>query len=248
MVFWWKCATRAILSDTTSARWRCGSCVATPVGQRSVWQLCDWMQPSANMKPRAELHQSAPSASRRAMSKAVMILPEQPILIFARRLAPTRVLCTSTSASCSGVPTWSVNSSGAAPVPPSLPSTTMKSGVMPVASMALTMAKNSHGWPMASLKPVGLPPDRVRRRSIKCSISSGVEKALCAAGETQSSPTITPRVVAISMVTLGPGSTPPWPGLAPCDIFSSIILTCPELALAMKRSSENVPSWLRQPK
>jgi hypothetical protein len=29
------------------------------------------MQPSANMKPRAELHQSAPIAIARAMSKAV---------------------------------------------------------------------------------------------------------------------------------------------------------------------------------
>ena len=36
-----------------------------------------------------------------------------------------------------------VDESGAAPVPPSPPSTTMKSGVMPVASMALTMANRS---------------------------------------------------------------------------------------------------------
>ena len=38
------------------------------------------MQPSANMKPRAELHQSAPSAMARAMSKAVTILPLAPML------------------------------------------------------------------------------------------------------------------------------------------------------------------------
>ena len=56
-----------------------GSCVVTPVGQRSVWQLSDWMQPSENMKPRAELHQSAPIAMARAMSKAVAILPAAPI-------------------------------------------------------------------------------------------------------------------------------------------------------------------------
>ena len=61
----WKLRTRSVLSSTTSARARVGSCVATPVGQRSVWQLSDWMQPSANMKPRAELHQSAPSAKAR---------------------------------------------------------------------------------------------------------------------------------------------------------------------------------------
>lgn len=34
---------------------------------------------------------------------------------------------------------------GAAPVPPSLPSTTIKSGRMPVSSMALAMPMNSHG-------------------------------------------------------------------------------------------------------
>ena len=61
------------LVSTTSARWRSGFWVATPVGQRSVWQLCDCMQPSANMKPRAALHQSAPSARTRAMSKPVMM-------------------------------------------------------------------------------------------------------------------------------------------------------------------------------
>jgi hypothetical protein len=57
------------------ARWRSGSWVATPVGQAPVWQDCAWMQPIANMKPRAALHQSAPSASTRAMSKAEVILP-----------------------------------------------------------------------------------------------------------------------------------------------------------------------------
>jgi len=36
-----------------------------------------------------------------------------------------------------------MNSSGAAPVPTSVPSTTMKSGVMPVSSMAFTSARTS---------------------------------------------------------------------------------------------------------
>ena len=44
------------------------------------------------MKPRAELHQSAPSASARATSKALMILPLQPILMRWRRFSPTSVL------------------------------------------------------------------------------------------------------------------------------------------------------------
>jgi len=39
------------------------------------------MQPSANMKPLAELHQSAPIAIARAMSKAVAIFPAAPMRI-----------------------------------------------------------------------------------------------------------------------------------------------------------------------
>jgi hypothetical protein len=55
-----------------------GPCVATPVGQLPVWQVCAYKQPSANMKPRAELHQSAPSVITRAMSNALTSLPAQP--------------------------------------------------------------------------------------------------------------------------------------------------------------------------
>ena len=167
------------------------------------------------MKPRAALHQSAPSAIMRAMSNALTTLPAQPNLILLRRFKPVSVLCTNSKPSWSGTPTWSVNSNGAAPVPPSAPSTTMKSGVMPVSIMALHSANHSQGWPIQSLKPVGLPPDKVRSRAMKCIISTGVENALCAAGLTQSCHGVTPRASAISSVTLGPGKTPPWPGLAP---------------------------------
>ncbi len=71
---------------------------------------------------------------------------------------------------------------------------------------------------MASLKPTGLPPDSVRRRATNSSSPSGVEKAEWLAGETQSTPTGTPRVAAISALTLAAGSTPPCPGLAPCEL------------------------------
>ena len=77
----------------------------TLVGQAPVWQACAWMQPSANMKPRAALHQSAPSAIARAMSNAPTTLPAQPMRMRLRRLSPTKVLCTSSSPSCSGAPT-----------------------------------------------------------------------------------------------------------------------------------------------
>ena len=79
----------------------------------------------------------------------------------------------------------------------------MKSGTMPVSSIALAMANHSQGWPMHSLKPVGLPPESSRSRSMNCIISIGVEKALWQAGETQSTPTGTPRAAAISGVTFG---------------------------------------------
>ena len=98
------------------------------------------------------------------------------------------------------------------------------------------------------MKPVGLPPDSVRSRPMNCIISTGVLKALCCAGEMQASPCITPRAAAISAVTLAPGKMPPWPGLAPWLSLSSIILTCGSVALAVNRSSLNVPSGLRQPK
>ena len=38
----------------------------------------------------------------------------------------------------------------------------MKSGVRPVVSIALQIARNSYGCPMQSLKPVGLPPDMLQ--------------------------------------------------------------------------------------
>ena len=92
-----------------------------------------------------------------------------------------------------------MNSSGAAPVPPSLPSTTIKSGVIPVLSIALTTARNSQGWPMQSLKPVGLPPESERRLAMNCISSMGVAKAECLAGEMQSWPISTPRISEISL-------------------------------------------------
>ena len=101
---------------------------------------------------------------------------------------------------------------------------------------------------MQSLKPTGLPPDRIRSRSMNCSSSVGEWNALWLGGEMQVTPTGMPRASAISAVTLGPGSTPPWPGLAPWLSFSSIILTCGSVAFAWNLSALKVPSSLRQPK
>ena len=101
---------------------------------------------------------------------------------------------------------------------------------------------------MQSLKPAGLPPDSRRISAMNCIISTGVEKAEWRDGEMQSSPIGTPRVSAISWLTLGAGSTPPWPGLAPWLSFSSTILTCSLAAPAANFSGEKVPSGLRAPK
>jgi hypothetical protein len=79
-------------------------------------------------------------------------------------------------------------------------------------------------------------------------ISTGVENAVWRDGEMQSWPIGTPRVSEISWLTLGAGSTPPCPGLAPWLSFSSTILTCGFLAPSAKRSGEKVPSSLRAPK
>ena len=117
-----------------------------------------------------------------------------------------------------------------------------------LSAIALAIPNHSQGWPMASLKPTGLPPDSSRRRATKCNSPSGVSNAECLAGEMQSTPIGTPRVAAISALTLAAGSTPPWPGLAPCESLSSIIRTCGSRALATKRSSLKRPESSRQPK
>ena len=78
--------------------------MVTPVGHLSVWQAWAWMQPRANMKPRAELAQSAPSAMTRAISKAEVILALQPMRPSPRMLMPTRALCTNINPSRKGMP------------------------------------------------------------------------------------------------------------------------------------------------
>ena len=219
-----------------------------PVGQRSLWQLRAWMQPSENMKARPALQKSAPIASVRAMSKPDVILPAAPTRTRSRRSTPTSVLCTSISASCSGTPMWLTNSTGAAPVPPSAPSTTMKSGRIPVSRMALATPNHSQGCPIASLKPTGFPPASSRSAATNSSRPTGDPKAECCAGEMQSTPTGTPRASAISGVTFAAGSMPPCPGLAPCDSLISTIFTCGSAALSAKRAGSKRPSASRQPK
>ncbi len=83
---------------------------------------------------------------------------------------------------------------------------------------------------------------------MNCIISIGVEKARCEAGEMQSSPIATPRILEISSETFAAGSTPPWPGLAPWLILSSTILIWSSQATRANSSGLKLPSRLRQPK
>src|SRR5260221_3515030 len=61
------------------------------------------MQPSENMKPRAELHQSARIAMARAISKAVAIFPAAPMRMRSRALMPISALCTKLTPSRIGI-------------------------------------------------------------------------------------------------------------------------------------------------
>ena len=102
-----------------------------------------------------------------------------------------------------------LNSTGAAPVPPSAPSTVMKSGVMPVSSIALHSPKNSAGLPTHNLKPTGLPLLSSRNFCTKFNRSLGEVHSGFIAGDMQSSVIGTLRMSAISCVILAFGKTPP---------------------------------------
>ena len=78
--------------------------------------------------------------------------------------------------------------------------------------------------------------------------STGVLNALCAGGETTVRPSGTPRVAAISGLTLAPGSTPPRPGLAPWDSFTETALTAGIRAFSANFAASKRPSASRHPK
>ncbi|MNT29569.1 hypothetical protein D3C72_1653180 [compost metagenome] len=67
-----------------------------------------------------------------------------------------RVFVTNANASYKGIPKLSVNSSGAAPVPPSEPSIAIKSGNICVVCIARQISINSCLSPIHILNPTGL--------------------------------------------------------------------------------------------
>ena len=90
------------------------------------------------------------------MPKPEVIFPAAMILTRSRKSMPVMALWANTRPSVSGEPSRFENSTGAAPVPPSPPSTAMKSGWRPVSTMALQIARNSRRFPDAELEADGL--------------------------------------------------------------------------------------------
>src|SRR6185437_4499551 len=150
---------------------------------------------------------------RLTMSEPTATLPAAPIFTWSRRPTPTSALCTAIRPSVSGVPTWSEYSSGAAPVPPSLPSTTTKSGPSPSSTMALQMASTSARRPTHSLMPTGLPPASSRSWATNATSSRGVWNAECPDGLMQSWPSGTPPHGGDLRGDLGRGQHAPDPRL-----------------------------------
>ncbi len=64
----------------------------------------------------------------------------------------------------------------------------------------------------------------------------------------QSCPRGMSRILAISGVILAAGSTPPRPGLAPCESLISMARTLADATVSSMRSRENVPFASRAPK
>ena len=100
------------------------------------------MQPKANIIALAQLHISAPKERFFTKSKPVATFPEAMIFTCLRIEKPFKASSTKANASRKGIPTELENSNGAAPVPPSPPSTVIKSGLIPVFTIALQIDKN----------------------------------------------------------------------------------------------------------
>ena len=95
--------------------------------------------------------------------------------------------------------------------------------------------------------PTGSPVASAMR-SMNSMSSSTSPNAEWRAGLTQSSPSGTPRISAISGVTFAAGSMPPSPGLAPCESLISIARTGACSIRSSSRSMQKRPRSSRQPK
>ena len=189
----------------TRARCRVGSWVATPVGQRSVWQVSDWMQPTREHEAARRI---APVGTERHDARDVerrhdLAAGAEPDAV-AHADADQRVVHEGQPLAqrhADMVHELQRRRAGAALVAVDDDEVGRDARSR---AIALQMARNSQGWPMHSLKPAGLPPDS-RRSSAMNSIMLGAawRRRNGAAGEMQSWPIGTPRVAAISGADLG---------------------------------------------
>ncbi len=109
---------------------RLGECVFTQT--HAEHHLQDLLPVEAGVeKARAEQTKSAPMHKAQATSAGVISLPEAITLIRSRRPYSPSVSTSNGKLSRSGSPMSSIRGIGAAPVPPSAPSTVMKSGAEP---------------------------------------------------------------------------------------------------------------------
>ena len=104
--------------------------MATPVGQVFVLHSNACIQPNDSIMDLAALHISAPSEKFFTKSNPVCTLPEAIIFICFFKPNPFSASYTNAKPSRNGIPTELLNSNGAAPVPPSPPSTVIKSGII----------------------------------------------------------------------------------------------------------------------
>ena len=219
-----------------------GSCVVTPVGQVFLLHCMAWIQPSENIKPRADTTQSAPAHKAQATSAGLISLPEA--ITFMRSRKPYSFSLSTSKGKVSWIsnPISSIKVSGAAPVPPSPLSIVMKSGAQS-SPRCLIVENNSSSQmpsPITVLKPTGLPV-MLRNRFILSSNSSSFLTSRWRFGLLDVWPTGIKRILAISSLTLAAGKIPPFPGLAPWLNFISIILTAGCAATLRKVSSLNWP-------
>ena len=154
--------------------------------------------------------------------------------------APTSALCTKAKASINGVPTSLINSNGAAPVPPSAPSTVINRRA-PRFDHGFTDGQKFLALSDTEFEAHRFSVGSFTQNIQKSSNSIGVLKTLCPPGEITSLPSGTSRISEISLVTLAAGKIPPWPGLAPCEILSSIMTTFARRAFLVNFSRSKPP-------
>mmetsp|Transcript_123307 Transcript_123307/g.348434 ORF Transcript_123307/g.348434 Transcript_123307/m.348434 type:complete len:302 (+) Transcript_123307:903-1808(+) len=104
-------------------------CVATPTGQRFMWQTRAMMQPSAIIAILPNPNSSPPIIAATTMSQPVFRPPSTRNVTRSRRPFSTNTSCTSLSPCSHGPPAYMMLLSGDAPVPPSQPEIWMTSAL-----------------------------------------------------------------------------------------------------------------------